>query len=226
MKRYIFLLLLLIHLPCQASKIAPLKQDINALNLMTAYDLSSKVASSNLNLTNKTGQALTVYGIYLYAVAWVNPGENCTDDTITGGNSNSGQYMAGTIASPISLAAGQSVSIGQNYLYNMMYTWIYFGSFNGFGFSCALPGCTWPGDTGSYNWCLQLGSESPQAPYTSSPYPANITPFAWPTDSTFDNYAYDLIPNVDNYRWLGPFTCNDKTLTCTAATAQSQAFQS
>jgi hypothetical protein len=225
MKRCLFLLFIIIHLPCKASETGSLKQDLNALHLMTAYDLSSKAASSNLNLTNQSGQALTVYGVYLYAVAWINPGENCTDGTITGGNSNFGQYMAGTIVSPIALEDGQSASIGQNYLYNMMYTWMYFGSFNGYGFSCALPGCTWPGDTGPYNWCLKLGAESPRSLYTFSPYLANVTPFSWPTDSLVDNYTYDLNPNVNNYSWLGPFTCNDKTVTCTAATPQFQAFQ-
>ncbi|MFA6302845.1 MAG: hypothetical protein WC627_06905 [Legionella sp.] len=225
MKRCIFLLFLIIYLPCNASETGSLKQDPNALNLMTAFDLSNKMASSNLNLTNKSGQAVTVYGVYLYAVAWINPGESCTDDVITGGNSNFGQYMAGTIVSPISFAEDQSVPIGQNYLYNMLYTWIYFGSFNGFGFSCALPGCSWPGDTGPYNWCFKLGSESPKALYTFSPFLANVTPFSWPTDSIFDNYAYDLNPNVNNYNWLGPFTCDDKTVTCAAATPQFQAFQ-
>jgi hypothetical protein len=220
MKKGLFPLFFIIYLPCQAA-------NINALSLMTADDLSNQVASSNLNLTNQTGRTVTVNGVYLYAVAWINPGENCTDDTITGGNSNSGQYMAGTIISPISLAANQSVSIGQNYLYNMMYTWIYFGSLNGFGFSCALPGCTWPGDTGHYNWCFKLGAESPQSTYTHSPYLAKVTPFSWPTDSApeFYNYAYDLIPNTDHYKWAGPFTCNDVTLTCSATTPQSQAFQ-
>jgi hypothetical protein len=219
MKRYVFLLFLLIDLPCQA-------QDINALSLMTAYDLSNKVASSNLNLTNKTGSALTVYGLYIYGIAWINPGENCTNGIMPGQNSVQNSYMAGTITAPIPIAADQSVPIGQNYLYNMVYTWVYWYSINGGTPPCKLPGCTWTGDTGPFNWCFQLGSESPQASYTSSPYPANVTPFSWPTDSLIDNYAYDLIPNVNNYSWLGPFTCNDKTLTCTATTPQSQAFQS
>lgn len=216
MKKFLFTLCFIIYSPCQAN--------MNAMSFMTASDLSSRVGSSNLNLTNQAGQTVAVGGIFLYGAAWINPGENCSDETITGGNSNIGQYMGGTITARMSLTPGQSVAVGQNYLYNMLYTWIYFGSLNGYGFSCALPGCTWPGDTGHYNWCLKLGAESPESTYTHSPYASSVTPFAWPTDSIIDDYAYDLIPNINNYRWLGPFTCNDKTLTCVAATPQFQGF--
>ena len=226
MRKCAFFLSLIVHLPCMASEIAlgPLKQDVNELSLMTAYDLSNSAASSNLNLTNNAGQALTVFGIYVYGIAWINPGEDCTTGVFSG-NSMQYQGMAGAIASPIPLAVGQSVPIGQNYLYNMVYTWFYWWARIGSTPPCELPGCTWTTDTQPYNWCLQIGAASPQSSYTYSPSLANVPPFAWPTDSSGNNYAYDLIPNTTAYTWLGPFTCSDTTLTCSTAVPQFQSFQ-
>jgi hypothetical protein len=149
--------------------------------------------------------------VFAYAISWLDTSE--TDcQAITGGNSNQGQFMAGAILTPLTVPAATSVPIGRNYLYNMLMTWIYFGSYNGYGFSCALPGCSWPGDTGKYNWCIKVGVVKP----VSTPYTASAPPFAWPTASFFDNYDYDAIPNVNDYVWIGPFSCDDQTLECSA----------
>jgi len=108
----------------------------------------------------------------------------------------------------------------------MLYNWIYWRSANASAPICSLPGCTWVTDNQKYNWCFRVGAISPDASYTGSPYLANVAPFAWPTDYPYD-YAYDLIPNPTTaYQWLGPFICDDQTLTCSTPLPQDQAFPS
>ena len=187
-KRCTFLFFLSIHLPCIAVQavIPPLKQkgdaknrhsliqrDLNTLVMMSAQDVS-KNGSSNLNLTNNTGEALTVYGAYLYGVAAITPGLDCTNGIAGHSNTAIQPYMTGLVT-PIKFTAGQSVPIGQNYLYNMFYTWIYVETIIGGNPVCSLPGCTWTSDT-PHNWCFQLGAISPDAPYTNSDIDANIVP--------------------------------------------------
>jgi hypothetical protein len=47
------------------------------------------------------------------------------------------------------------------------------------------------------------------------------------TSPNGSGYAYDLIPNPNNaYKWLGPFTCNDQTLTCSTPVPNYQAVPS
>ena len=226
---------LITQLPCIASqtviqsskpkldvtnKHSRLQHDLNTLALMSAQDLSRN-GSSNLNLTNNTGEALNVFGVYLYGVASITPGLDCINGIAGGSNSTIDAYMSGLIT-PIKFAAGQSVPIGQNYLYNMLYAWIYFRVRVGGNVTCSLPGCTWPTDT-PQNWCFQLGAISPDAPYTFSDTTANIVPFSWaPAEAGHD---YNLISDL-SYVWLGPFTCDDKTLTCTTIEPQYQPFPS
>lgn len=240
-KRYSFLFFLIIHLPCIASGkviLTPSSQtgsennnfgsesDLNPLMLMTAQDLSRN-GSSNLNLTNNTGEALTVYGVYLYGVASITPVLNCTNGIAGSSNSTIQPFMSG-LTTPIEFTIGQSIPIGQNYLYNMIYAWSYFRSSSGGNPGCLLPGCTWTGDT-PHNWCLQLGALSPDASYTFAQFNTNVVPFSWaPTNTTSPyNFNYNLIPNNSSaYTWAGPFTCDDKTLTCTAFAPQYQPFPS
>lgn len=228
-KKYMFLFFLIIHLPCMASQTAiqalkPMQDDLNDLVLMTAQDVSTN-GSSNLNLTNHTGQALTVYGVYLYGVAAINRGLDCSNG-VDGNNSATPPYMSGLVT-PINFTVGQSIPVGQNYLYNMIYAWIYFYIKNGGNVNCLLPGCTWPGDL-PLNWCFKLGAISPDAPYTFPDVNTNnIVPFAWQLTYPTLGYNYNLIPdNSAAYVWLGPFTCDDKTLTCTTLAPQYQAFPS
>ena len=117
-KRCVFLLCAAIHWPCMAEP-ALQSLDVDALSLMTANDISTHGAS-NLNLTNHTGQALTVYGVYLYGVAFIQPGLDCINGIAAGSNSTIQAYMSGLVT-PIHFTAGQSVPIGENYLYNLLY---------------------------------------------------------------------------------------------------------
>ncbi len=220
-KKFVFLISLIVQLPCFASETA----------LMTTYDLPHN-GVSNLNLRNNTDAPVTVSGVYLFGVAWIEPGENCQNAINPGQNSTQNQFMAGTLIAPIRVAAKQSVPIGQNYLYNMLYNFFYWYRSISATPPCALPGCTWPGDA-PVNYCFQLGAVSPNSAYTSSSYPSNAPPFSWATSSSIDSYNYDLIPynplvpNDQNrvYTWIGPFTCSDQTLTCATAVPQSQSFQ-
>ena len=211
--------------PCFALT-ASLQQKLNAVTLMTAQDMASN-AVSNLNLKNNTGKPITVYGLYLYGVAFITPGLNCQNGIgHAGENYRQYQGMAGGAATSVSFGVGQSVPVGQNYLYNMLYTYLYWTVQAGYAPTCALPGCSWSTDTTQYNWCFKLGAVSPDATYTYTPYPSNTIPYAWPANDVGDGYDYDLIPNIDDYTWIGPFTCNDKTLTCSTPVPQNQSFQS
>ena len=240
-RMYAFLFFLIASLPCPASNtamqqpvdsIAPpshIEQDLNTFALMTAQDLS-KNDTSNLNLTNKSGVDLTVYGVYLYGVAFITPGLDCINGIVATPNNTTQNFMSGG-ATPIEIKNGQSIAIGQNYLYNMIYNWIYFDTSFGGQPGCLLPGCTWTNET-PHNWCFKLGAISPNAPYTYTADTASnamVVPFSWAPNSLdvigIPNYAYDLIPSAgDAYVWLGPFTCDDQTLTCTTPTPQYQPF--
>ena len=239
MKKCIFLFFLTIHLPCMASKTAiqPLKQtvdsannpfllqqDLNSVALMTAQDLSQNNAS-NLNLTNNTGERQTVYGVYLYGVAFITPGLDCINGISPGGSNNKIEpYMTGDVT-PVTFNAGQSVAIGQNYLYNMLYSWIYFYTTTPGTPGCLLPGCSWPGDT-PQNWCFQLGAVAPDASNTSQFQRTKVAPYSWLVTRTLSPaYNYNLIADLSPaYIWLGPFTCDDQTLTCTTPVPQFQPF--
>ena len=238
-KKCVFLFFLIIHLPGLASKAvlqpleqhvdstdnhSPLQYDLNTLILMNARDLFN--GSSNLNLINNTGTDLTVYGVYLYGVAFITPGLDCMNGIVGQTNSTTQAFISGPVT-PIQFKVGQSVPIGQNYLYNMLYDWMYFYATIGGTPGCLLPGCTWTGET-PHNWCFQLGATSPDTSYTYPITGTNVAPFSWaPSRPPF--YAYNLIPNPgpdDAYTWLGPFTCDDKTLTCTTSVPQYQSFSS
>ena len=156
-----------------------LTQELNALTLMTAHDLS-KHAGSNLYLTNNTNDAITVYGFYIHGIAWVNAGQSCQDGVMQGENTYQNFNMVGGTATPIPFTVGQSISVGQNYLYNMFYNylyWTYLTQGGNLQIGCVLPGCSWPGDQNPpLNWCLQVGAISPDSSYTFSQYPPNIIP--------------------------------------------------
>lgn len=226
-KKIVFLFTLILQLPCVAFS---LPENINAGPLMTTQDAANN-SVSNLNLTNHTGTSLVVYGVYLYGVASIEPTLNCQTD-VNQNNGTQNQFMAGTAVAPVPFAAGQSIAIGQNYLYNMIYNWIYWWETQNGDPACKLPGCTWPGDNNTV-WCLQVGAISPNSYYTSSPYQTNVVPFSWATTSIVDAYNYDLIPydpNIPNdqdrvYSWIGPVTCNDQTLTCSTPAPQYQLVQ-
>ena len=184
---------------------------------------------SNLNLKNNTGSPLTVYGLYLYGVAFISPDDNCQNGIGNAGqNYTENQGMQGSMVSPISFAVGQSISISQNFLYNMLYNFLYWRvAPNGAnsGPICALPGCSWSTDTAQYKWCFKVGAVSPNASYTFTPYETNSPPYAWPTNGVpVYPYNYDLVNNASNYVWIGPFTCNDQTLTCFTGSPQTQPF--
>ncbi len=231
MKKSIVLLVLILLLPGIVSATIALnhRKDLNALAFMSGHDLANN-SVSNINLTNKTGAPITVYGIYLYGVATISPDLNCQNGIEDQGqNYTQNPFMAGTVIEPIAFTIGQSIAIGQNYLYNMIYNWIYWRKSIGGDAGCLLPGCSWSTDTNQINWCFQVGTISPNSSYTSTSYPSNVVPFSWITSWPINNlqyqYNYDLIPNTVDYVWIGPFTCDDKTLTCVTQTPQYQPFQ-
>jgi hypothetical protein len=115
---------------------------------------------------------------------------------------------------------GRRAAVGSNYLYNMLYEAIYYENIiiPSSPPGCALPGCTWGSDTTKYNWCIYLGALAPVS--TSSGYTANVPPSTEAASSTCF-YNYNLI---SNYVYLGPISCDDRTLACTVANQQTQSF--
>lgn len=200
--------------------------DPNAYALMTARDMKAN-ALSNITLINQTAQPITTYGLFI-ATFDSNDCSSCTGSIIGGDN------MGGSVTSPVTFNVNQSVPIGQNYLYNMIYNGIYFIRTNVGSSPCSLPGCSWPGDTTTLRWCVSINAVSLDSNYTHSNFtngsnpPANAPPYAAGTTSSGFDYKYPLInPNTlgTGNACLGPITCNDQTLTCTVSTPQSESFQ-
>lgn len=196
----------------------PVLAETNLSEFMTPRDLLANDSISNISLQNNRSSAATVYGLYVRQYAYVTPGQGCGNaTTIYPGTSN---ITAGAFVMPTVINPGKKAAVGSNYLYNMIYEAIYYENIiiPSSPPGCALPGCTWGSDTTRYNWCIYLGALTPV--YTSSGYTANVPPS---TESASGSGLYDY-NLISNYVYLGPISCNDKTLTCTIANQQTQPF--
>lgn len=195
---------------------------------MTAYDTETS-GSSNISIMNATGDVLTGYGLYIASV-------DVNDCSVCFGGVVSGDNAGGTMVQPVSFSVDQSIEVGQNYLYNMIYNDIYYIKNNLGSSPCSLPGCTWPGDDPNVTgWCLTINVMSPDSSYTYSNYvnganpPASVVPYGDAGSSILFDYKYGLIDpstlGVGN-SCLGPIVCDDQDLTCSVNTPQSQSVQS
>lgn len=198
-----------------------------AQSTSTPFKSGRDDASSNVSISNKTGKPINVYGLYISSHD-INDCSSCFGGIIGGDN------VAGAVASPIHFNPNQTLPIGQNYLYNMIYNGIFFVKNNG-AMPCSLPGCSWPGDDPNvHGWCVSINAASLDSDYTFSEYtngshlPANIPAYSEAGNSTPYNYKYALLDpatlGVGN-TCIGPIVCDDKTLTCKVATPQTQSFQ-
>lgn len=202
-------------------------KDPHFYSFMSASDMRNN-SLSNITITNNTTQPITTYGLYIASID--------TDDcSVCTGSVIAGDNLGGAIVSPVNFKVNQSVPIGQNYLYNMIYNGIYYARAN-IGSPCLLPGCSWPGDLTIKGWCLTINAVSLNSNYTFSTYtrtgypPARTPPYSIAGNSSplQFNYRYDLIdPNTlgSGSACLGLITCDDKTLTCKDATVQNETFQ-
>ncbi len=191
----------------------------NSDSFITVRDLYNNNQSlSNISLQNNRNTSTTVYGLYVRQYAYVLPGQSCNDATIIYPGSDN--IAAGAYLSPILINPGKKAAVGGNYLYNMIYTAIYYENIiiPSSPPGCALPGCTWGSDSTKYHWCIYLGALAPVS--TSSGYIANVPPAADLVSNSV-LYNYNLI---NNYSYIGPITCDDETLTCLTASQQTQAF--
>lgn len=186
----------------------------DALEFITPRDMLSANYFSNISLKNNGGTAATVYGLYVRQFSYVAQGGTCAQATqIYPASQNA---AVGAMVTPIEVGAGKSTAVGSNYLYNMILQAIYYSLVNVFTPQCQLPGCTWGNDSIKYNWCIYLGA---LAPITTSGETSNVPPSAFNASS--GSYNYNLVTNFTN---IGPISCNDQTLTCTAANQQTQTF--
>ncbi len=200
--------------------------DPNDYAFMTASDIQ-RAAVSNITITNQIGTPITVSGLFIASFD-INDCSSCFGNIVAGDN------LGGAVVSPVTFKTNQTLSIGQNYLYNMLYNGIYYIK-NTSSSPCALPGCSWPGDNPYVQgWCITINAISPNSSYTYSHYtngsnpPANTPAYSNPGNSISFNYKYDLIdPSTlgSGNACLGPITCNDETLTCKVATTQNESFQ-
>lgn len=198
----------------------------SAVQLMTAQDILNQ-SHSNISLTNGLATSVTASGLYVVSYD-VNDCSACTGTVLFSNNA------LGAMATSTTFAANQTVKIGQNYLYNLLYNGMYAITAN-MGVTCQLPGCSWPGDNpGVTGWCITIGVMSRHSAYTSSSYvngsnaAVNAVPYGQTVTNVGLGYKYDLIdPSTlgAGAACLGPIVCNDQTLTCSASTSQSQTIQ-
>lgn len=204
-----------------------LNKNSNNNALMTVKDLKERTFS-NVTLTNANNQPVTVAGLFIASFD-VNDCSSCFGGIVGGDN------LGGAVISPVAFAANQTLPIGQNFLYNMLYSGIYYIKQTAGTSPCSLPGCSWPGDDPSvHGWCISINAVSRSSNYTYSTYtngsnqPANSPPYSAAGNSTPFNYKYDLIDpstlGVGN-ACIGPITCDDQSLTCKVAIAQNEKFQ-
>ncbi|MCL5272246.1 MAG: hypothetical protein M1486_02835 [Gammaproteobacteria bacterium] len=190
----------------------------NLSGFMTSGDLLNNESVSNINLQNNRSSATTVYGLYVRQYAYVTPGQSCDNATVIYSTTNN--ITAGAFVTPTLINPGKRAAVGSNYLYNMLYEAIYYENMiiPSSPPGCALPGCAWGSDTTTYNWCIYLGALAPVS--TTSGYTSSVPPS---TDAASSSglYNYNLI---NNYNYLGPISCNDRTLTCTTASQQTQSL--
>lgn len=205
---------------------APSRESMLSQPLMTLQDISNQ-AVSNISISNRTGNPITVNGLFVASFD-VNDCSMCFGSVVAGDN------VSGTFVAPVYFKNNQTVSVGQNYLYNMLYNGIYYVKTTVGSSPCSLPGCSWPGDDPSVRWCLGLNAMSLNSNYTYSFFtnganpPAAAPPYGAAGSSNAYHYNYDLInPNTLSVgsACLGPITCNDQTLTCVVNTAQNTSFQ-
>lgn len=211
MRRYGAVMLTLLATMAGADTINHKEPPLATHKLMTARDLRAS-SLSNITLQNKSGAAVTVYGLYVPQLAYTTT--DCSGSTALYTPGNAG----GAFVMPVSMRANQKLPIGQNFLYNMLYTAIYYANQPSITSPCTLPGCAWlPTDATVYNWCIYLGALSPAGGNTATN--SRVPPFA--AAVTGAGYNYDL---VTQYAYIGPITCNDQTLTCYVSSAQNVAF--
>lgn len=201
--------------------------DSNVFALMSARDMKERNIS-NITMTNRTGHSISAAGLFISSFD-INDCSSCFGNIVSGDN------LGGAVVSPVTFKANQSVPIGQNFLYNMLYNGIYYIKTVVGSSPCSLPGCSWPGDDPNVKgWCISINAVSLNSQYTHSSYtngsnpPASSPPYAAAGTSIPFGYKYDLIdPSTlgTGNACLGPITCNDKTLTCKTVTAQNESFQ-
>lgn len=198
--------------------IAPLYAQTNLSEFMTSRDLLGGEPASNINLQNNRSSPAIVYGLYVRQYAYVTPGQSCSNATLIYPASNN--TTAGAFVMPTQISSGKKAAVGSNYLYNMIYEAIYYENIiiPSSPPGCALPGCTWGSDITKYNWCIYLGALGPVS--TSSGYTSSVPP-SGDIASSVGTYDYNVIRD---YVYLGPISCDDKTLTCTVANQQIQSF--
>lgn len=202
-------------------------KDSNAYALMSALDLQT-TGTSNITLINATNESITASGLFIASFD-INDCSACLGSVVGGDN------LGGAMISTLTFRPGQSLSIGQNYLYNMLYNGIYYIK-NSLGSSpCSLPGCSWPGDDPTVQgWCISINVISSNSSYTYSNYvngtnpPSNVPAYSAAGNSVPFDYKYDLINPATlgtGNACLGLITCNDQTLTCKVATPQNETIQ-
>ncbi len=201
--------------------------ELSNFALMTVRDLQNS-SLSNISIINQTGMSVTASGLFIASFD-INDCSSCFGSIVSGDN------LGGAVASTVVFKPNQSVLIGQNYLYNMIYNGIYYIKNTAGSSPCSLPGCSWPGDdTNVKGWCITINVISRNSSYTYSNYtngsnsPANIPAYSSAGNSSPFDYKYDLInPNTlgTGNACLGPITCDDKTLTCSVPTPQNESLK-
>lgn len=202
-------------------------KDPNDYAFMTVRDMTAS-SLSNITIINRTSESISASGLFIASFD-VNDCSSCFGNIVSGDNTG------GAMTASATFKPNQSLALGQNFLYNMLYNGIYYIK-NTVGSSpCSLPGCSWPGDDPNVRgWCLTINVTSPNSSYTYSNYtngsnpPAKFPSYSQAGNSIPFDYKYDLINPAtlgSGNACLGPITCNDETLTCKVSTPQSESLR-
>lgn len=165
--------------------------------LATGRDILVKDSSSLITLNHNTGGTISSTGIYIQALCY---NSGCT--TTTNGYQNKNGLAFGAIYSGVTFLNNDSVTIGSNFLYNMIYHALYQANQT----SGSIGSTYTPGQAGSSGnaWYIKLGV------ITSTPGPLSNTIGS-------EALSYGSATSIS-------ITCDDAAFTCTAGSSSTQSF--
>jgi|GEM_PF-4628800 len=129
-----------------------------------------KDSPSGITIKNNSGASKVITGLFIQSVAQdTSAGHNCSSTTAYNSPGSQGYGMIWSTVSFSSSGSGQTVNMGRNFLYNVMFNFMTITGEKTDNNS-GTPGSGFAGNAGHY-WCVQLGVTNVAATFV----PATIT---------------------------------------------------